>query len=167
MNMSVQSTGHHPIIDWIKAEAGKVAKTVEADVEKQIMIVRGQIADYIKGNAQGLADKVKDFIEKTGSAVEAEMTKAEKMIQTDLDTAIQTLTPKIEAALEMLGLDKDTADKVIAEVQGHIDDSLSKGLSDLTKMIQNVTDKESSAIDAKIVSFIDELAVKVRGKIVG
>ena len=163
MNMSVQSTGHHPIIDWIKAEAAKVEQTVEADVKKEIGTIRGQIADYIEQNAQGLADKVKAFIEKAGSAVEGEITKVEGMIQTDLDTAIQTLTPKIEAALEKLGLDKDTADKVIAEVQGHIDTGLTKGLSDLTKMIQNATDKESSAVDGKIVSFLHDLAEKIRG----
>lgn len=163
MNMSVQSTGHHPIIDWIKAEAEKVEQTVKADVEKEIGTIRGQIADYIEQNAQGLADKVKAFIEKAGAAVEGEITKVEGMIQTDLDTAIQTLTPKLEAALENLGLDKDTADKVIAEVKGHIDTGLTKGLSDLTKVIQNATDKESSAVDAKIVSFLHDLAEKIRG----
>ena len=97
--MQACKTDSSPIINWLEEKLKEIATTVEQDAEKAIKNVRGQIADYIDKNAQVLADKVKDAIEKAGGSIEAEIGKIGTMIGTDIDQAIQTtVTASVLAA---------------------------------------------------------------------
>lgn len=158
--MQACKTDSSPIINWLEEKLKEIATTVEQDAEKAIKNVRGQIADYIDKNAQVLADKVKDAIEKAGGSIEAEIGKIGTMIGTDIDQAIQTTVTDV---CKFLGIDSATAQKIESEIQAEVDTKVSTAVTKIENNLKNFVDHGAAKIDTDIANALHDLASKIRG----